>query len=39
MKRFEEPKLAIEVLEVEDVISTSSCPTNDCGYETECLTD
>ena len=41
MKKFEEPKLNVEELEVEDVISVSTCPTYNsaCPYETECITD
>ena len=31
MKRFEEPKIDVQGIEVEDVITTS----NECGVETE----
>ena len=37
MKKFEEPKLNIDNLEVDDVITTSE--TNECAYETECIGD
>jgi hypothetical protein len=38
MMKFEEPKLNVEELEVEDVI-TASTGDSDCDYQTECLTD
>lgn len=43
MKKFEEPKLNVETLEVEDVITASNeCLDDipsDCQYETSCFTD
>lgn len=45
MKKFEEPKLNVAVLDLEDVITTSTCtadgiPSNPaCPYETECIGD
>lgn len=37
MKRFEDPKLNVEVLEIADIISTSPCP-EDCSSD-ECAWD
>lgn len=40
MKKFEEPKLNVEELEVEDVITASTGEGDpDCNYQTECLGD
>lgn len=41
MKKFEEPKLNVEMLVVEDVVATSTCPTfnPDCATQLSCLTD
>lgn len=42
MKKFEEPKLYVEMLELEDVVATSTedtgCIQDDC-YLTECIGD
>lgn len=45
MKKFEEPKLNVEALEVEDVITASitgcvdDCTDDGCLYETTCFGD
>ena len=35
MKKYEEPTITLEVIGVEDVIATSTCPTynDDCPWE------
>lgn len=42
MKKFEEPKLNVEDLRMEDIITTSTCEDtgdSDCSYQTSCFTD
>ncbi len=43
MKKFEEPKLYVEMLELEDVVATSTdngCIDNpECYYQGECFND
>lgn len=39
MKKFEEPKLNIEELEVEDVLTTSTCDADNCPNLGGCAID
>lgn len=36
MKKYEEPKLNVQELEMEDVITTSITTDDDCGYQLPC---
>lgn len=39
MRKFEEPKLNVEELKLEDIITASTSGDPDCAYQTECIGD